>query len=733
MAATIEDTEPYVPHRLLEAVWSASEFLAGYEQQDAHEFLIAVLDNLHGHLDRSAKDESSMPFLRRTLAGHKQRAKMEQQRQQRHQEQAQKEKQQKEEGREGEQEEGGEEEERKLEKEQEEAEIEREREQERDRKRSPLQKQKLKQKLKKKLDGKASGRGGDPSPKATAKAAAARESEAAAAAGTPEQQKNNRKRGRKNSGVDAVTGWEAPPVTAGRAAGVGKGAAGGGGAKDPKQASSSGGGPSVVPTVPAASRRGGKTLERHLDPPPDRASSALHSNGSSASSKGDFLDARGFGHRGGDFPPLSPSRITPFAFAEGGGGFGEAATTAVRGGCAGVEGERHGAAAGRALGTKGTLNGQCLEDLNLTGFVQEVFAGVTRSDVVCTACGDVSGTYERFLEVSLPVRPGEHEINQHRQSATSSPVCGGGSGGGGGGGGGGRGGRVSSTASSAAISACSSSPDTSSSSSSSGSVIGVGTVGSFGPPPVVVDTDLGGLPTPPSFQTSAASAGGMKGAGGAAAAGKSNGTGVRGPLSSSSCAPPSASALSALALAVPPSLLPATLSQSGAATQQADATAIRGNSPCFEDTPSSGSRATTSTGRVSPSSTFSDESGRNSMSGVEGVKQPAAVKSEGVGSSKGGRRAAGGGRRGGGGVVVEARSISDCFARFAARENLTARMACDSCSAASVFKTKQMSFCSLPRVLVLHLKRFDAMADKKIDVSGAGWFRPSRVVAVKLN
>ncbi|CAN0576793.1 unnamed protein product, partial [Ectocarpus sp. 12 AP-2014] len=62
-----------------------------------------------------------------------------------------------------------------------------------------------------------------------------------------------------------------------------------------------------------------------------------------------------------------------------------------------------------------------------------------------------------------------------------------------------------------------------------------------------------------------------------------------------------------------------------------------------------------------------------------------------------------------------ARSITDCFARFAARESLTVRMACDSCSAASVCKTKQMSFCSLPRVLVLHLKRFDAMADRKID------------------
>ncbi|CAM9576922.1 unnamed protein product [Choristocarpus tenellus] len=41
-------------------------------------------------------------------------------------------------------------------------------------------------------------------------------------------------------------------------------------------------------------------------------------------------------------------------------------------------------------------------------------------------------------------------------------------------------------------------------------------------------------------------------------------------------------------------------------------------------------------------------------------------------------------------------------------------MSCDAC-AAPMAKTKQMSFCSLPRVLVLHLKRFDALADKKIE------------------
>ena len=31
-------------------VWRNAEYLAGYEQQDAHEFLIAALDMIHGKL-----------------------------------------------------------------------------------------------------------------------------------------------------------------------------------------------------------------------------------------------------------------------------------------------------------------------------------------------------------------------------------------------------------------------------------------------------------------------------------------------------------------------------------------------------------------------------------------------------------------------------------------------------------------------------------------------------------
>ena len=38
---------PLVPHVLLHMTWNAAHHLAGYEQQDAHEFFIATLDLLH--------------------------------------------------------------------------------------------------------------------------------------------------------------------------------------------------------------------------------------------------------------------------------------------------------------------------------------------------------------------------------------------------------------------------------------------------------------------------------------------------------------------------------------------------------------------------------------------------------------------------------------------------------------------------------------------------------------
>ncbi|KAL8604508.1 hypothetical protein ACOMHN_015792 [Nucella lapillus] len=40
---------PYTPYKLLHLVWTNVRHMAGYEQQDAHEFLIATLDVLHRH------------------------------------------------------------------------------------------------------------------------------------------------------------------------------------------------------------------------------------------------------------------------------------------------------------------------------------------------------------------------------------------------------------------------------------------------------------------------------------------------------------------------------------------------------------------------------------------------------------------------------------------------------------------------------------------------------------
>ncbi|XP_057566831.1 ubiquitin carboxyl-terminal hydrolase 22-like [Hippopotamus amphibius kiboko] len=40
---------PHIPYKLLHLVWTHDQHLAGYEQQDAHEFLIAALDVLHRH------------------------------------------------------------------------------------------------------------------------------------------------------------------------------------------------------------------------------------------------------------------------------------------------------------------------------------------------------------------------------------------------------------------------------------------------------------------------------------------------------------------------------------------------------------------------------------------------------------------------------------------------------------------------------------------------------------
>ncbi|XP_074598990.1 ubiquitin carboxyl-terminal hydrolase nonstop isoform X2 [Brevipalpus obovatus] len=50
---------PHIPYRLLHLVWTHARHLAGYEQQDAHEFFIATLDVLHRHCTNGNSDNNS--------------------------------------------------------------------------------------------------------------------------------------------------------------------------------------------------------------------------------------------------------------------------------------------------------------------------------------------------------------------------------------------------------------------------------------------------------------------------------------------------------------------------------------------------------------------------------------------------------------------------------------------------------------------------------------------------
>lgn len=49
---------PLSLHRLLHLIWNHARHLAGYEQQDAHEFFMATLDVLHRHCENSQNNES---------------------------------------------------------------------------------------------------------------------------------------------------------------------------------------------------------------------------------------------------------------------------------------------------------------------------------------------------------------------------------------------------------------------------------------------------------------------------------------------------------------------------------------------------------------------------------------------------------------------------------------------------------------------------------------------------
>ena len=49
--------EPIIPHKYMFAVWKFANYLAGYQQQDAHEFMICALNGLHQHLGGNASSE----------------------------------------------------------------------------------------------------------------------------------------------------------------------------------------------------------------------------------------------------------------------------------------------------------------------------------------------------------------------------------------------------------------------------------------------------------------------------------------------------------------------------------------------------------------------------------------------------------------------------------------------------------------------------------------------------
>ncbi len=64
---------------------------------------------------------------------------------------------------------------------------------------------------------------------------------------------------------------------------------------------------------------------------------------------------------------------------------------------------------------------------------------------------------------------------------------------------------------------------------------------------------------------------------------------------------------------------------------------------------------------------------------------------------------------------AEREELSSCFQRFTTVEKLYSSMSCDGCGEKSVSKTRELSFCHLPAVLTLQLKRFHANGKQKLD------------------
>lgn len=55
---------PLALHELMRLIWTHARHLAGYEQQDAHEFFIATLDVLHRHCLETMPNIKSLPLER---------------------------------------------------------------------------------------------------------------------------------------------------------------------------------------------------------------------------------------------------------------------------------------------------------------------------------------------------------------------------------------------------------------------------------------------------------------------------------------------------------------------------------------------------------------------------------------------------------------------------------------------------------------------------------------------
>lgn len=63
-------TAPFAPNHFLYAVWRFADHLAGYTMQDAHEFLVSVLDGIHGSCGGKGPCKSCLVGCLRSLGAH---------------------------------------------------------------------------------------------------------------------------------------------------------------------------------------------------------------------------------------------------------------------------------------------------------------------------------------------------------------------------------------------------------------------------------------------------------------------------------------------------------------------------------------------------------------------------------------------------------------------------------------------------------------------------------------